>query len=83
MNSNLQVHRLQLYSGFGLLLVFLVLAAQYESWALPGSVILAVPFGVIGALLATWMRGIRQRRLLPNRYAGHDWLGGEERYFDC
>lgn len=44
--------------GFGLLLVFLVLAAQYESWALPGSVILAVPFGVIGALLATWMRGL-------------------------
>lgn len=44
--------------GFGLLLVFLVLAAQYESWALPGSVILAVPFGVIGALLATWARGL-------------------------
>lgn len=44
--------------GFGLLLVFLVLAAQYESWALPGSVILAVPFGVISALLATWARGL-------------------------
>lgn len=44
--------------GFGLLLVFLVLAAQYESWALPGSVILAVPFGIIGALLATWARGL-------------------------
>lgn len=44
--------------GFGLLLVFLVLAAQYESWALPGSVILAVPFGVIGALVATWARGL-------------------------
>ena len=35
-----------------------MLAAQYESWALPGSVILAVPFGVIGALLATWARGL-------------------------
>ncbi len=44
--------------GFGLLLVFLVLAAQYESWALPGSVIFAVPFGLIGALLATWIRGL-------------------------
>ncbi len=41
--------------GFGLLLVFLVLAAQYESWALPGSVILAVPFGVIGA---RWRHGL-------------------------
>ncbi len=44
--------------GFGLLLVFLVLAAQYESWALPGSVILAVPFGIIGALLSIWARGL-------------------------
>lgn len=44
--------------AFGLLLVFLVLAAQYESWTLPGSVLLAVPFGVIGALIATWARGL-------------------------
>jgi multidrug efflux pump len=44
--------------AFGLLLVFLVLAAQYESWALPGSVLMAVPFGIIGALVATWARGL-------------------------
>jgi multidrug efflux pump len=44
--------------AFGLLLVFLVLAAQYESWALPGSVLMAVPFGIIGALAATWARGL-------------------------
>ncbi|MCD8339160.1 MAG: multidrug efflux RND transporter permease subunit [Burkholderiales bacterium] len=44
--------------AFGLLLVFLVLAAQYESWALPCSVILAVPFGIIGSLLFTWLRGL-------------------------
>ncbi|MBQ8828622.1 MAG: multidrug efflux RND transporter permease subunit [Burkholderiaceae bacterium] len=44
--------------AFGLLLVFLVLAAQYESWTLPGSVLLAVPFGLIGALIATWSRGL-------------------------
>ncbi|MEF9942800.1 MAG: efflux RND transporter permease subunit, partial [Burkholderiaceae bacterium] len=44
--------------AFGLLLVFLILAAQYESWSLPGSVVSAVPFGIIGALLATWMRGL-------------------------
>ncbi len=43
---------------FGLVMVFLILAAQYESWSLPGSVITAVPFGVLGALLAVWLRGM-------------------------
>ena len=41
--------------GFGLLMVFLVLAAQYESWSVPFAVILAVPFGVFGALCAVWL----------------------------
>ena len=40
--------------AFGLLMVFLVLAAQYESWGVPFAVILAVPFGVFGALTAVW-----------------------------
>jgi multidrug efflux pump len=43
---------------FGLLVVFLVLAAQYESWTLPGAVMSAVPFGVLGALLTIWARGL-------------------------
>jgi len=43
---------------FGLIIVFLVLAAQYESWTLPGSVMMAVPFGVLGALTAVWLRGL-------------------------
>jgi HAE1 family hydrophobic/amphiphilic exporter-1/multidrug efflux pump len=41
--------------AFGLLMVFLVLAAQYESWGVPFAVILAVPFGVFGALTAVWL----------------------------
>lgn len=41
----------------GLLMVFLVLAAQFESWVVPFAVILAVPFAVFGALVAVWMRG--------------------------
>ncbi len=41
---------------FGLLIVFLILAAQYESWSLPCSVLIAVPFGIIGALIATALR---------------------------
>jgi multidrug efflux pump len=43
---------------FGLLIVFLVLAAQYESWTLPGAVMTAIPFGVLGALLVNFARGL-------------------------
>jgi HAE1 family hydrophobic/amphiphilic exporter-1 len=43
--------------GFSLIVVFLILAAQYESWALPFSVLLATPIAVFGALLALWIRG--------------------------
>ncbi len=41
-----------------LLVVFLCLAALYESWSIPFSVMLVVPLGVIGALTATWLRGL-------------------------
>jgi len=44
--------------AFGILIVFLILSAMYESWSLPGSVLAAVPFGIVGALLATWARGL-------------------------
>jgi HAE1 family hydrophobic/amphiphilic exporter-1 len=43
--------------GFSLLLVFLILAALYESWALPFSVLLATPVAVFGAFVALWVRG--------------------------
>ena len=43
--------------GMGLLLVFLILAAQYERWGLPIAVATAVPFGVFGAILAAMLRG--------------------------
>ncbi|HPJ96777.1 MAG TPA: efflux RND transporter permease subunit, partial [Syntrophales bacterium] len=43
---------------FGLIIVFLVLAAQFESWTLPGSVMTAVPFGILGALAFNWLRGL-------------------------
>ena len=43
--------------AFAILAVFLCLAALYESWTIPLAVILVVPLGVIGVLLATWMRG--------------------------
>jgi multidrug efflux pump len=43
---------------FGLIFVFLILAAQYESWTLPFGVIMAVPFALLGALTAIALRGI-------------------------
>ncbi|MDM0121125.1 efflux RND transporter permease subunit [Variovorax arabinosiphilus] len=42
--------------GFAILAVFLCLAALYESWSIPLSVVLVVPLGVIGVLLATMLR---------------------------
>ncbi len=44
---------------FGLIMVFLILAAQYERWTLPLAVVTAVPFAVFGAILAVWLRGIQ------------------------
>ncbi|OZI49471.1 efflux RND transporter permease subunit [Bordetella genomosp. 4] len=44
--------------AISLLVVFLCLAALYESWAIPTSVMLAVPLGVIGVLVATLLRGL-------------------------
>ena len=41
-----------------LVLVFLVLAAQYDSWSVPFGVLLGLPFGVFGAVLAVWLRGM-------------------------
>ena len=43
--------------ALGLVVVFLVLAAQYESWSLPFAVLLGVPFGVLGAYFGVWLRG--------------------------
>ncbi|HZE98828.1 MAG TPA: efflux RND transporter permease subunit [Planctomycetota bacterium] len=44
---------------FGLVIVFLLLAAQFESWILPGSVMTAVPFGILGALIFNHLRGLQ------------------------
>jgi multidrug efflux pump len=44
--------------GISILVVFLCLAALYESWSIPFAVIMVVPLGVIGALLAVTLRGL-------------------------
>ncbi len=44
--------------GFSLLFVFLILAALYESWSLPWSVLLSTPVAVFGAIAALWLRRV-------------------------
>ena len=44
--------------GFAIIMVFLILAAQFETWALPLAVIMAVPFALTGALIAVMIRGM-------------------------
>jgi multidrug efflux pump subunit AcrB len=43
--------------ALALVLVFLVLAGQYESWSVPIAVLLGIPFGLMGSMLAAWLRG--------------------------
>ena len=47
---------LLLYS-ITIIAVFMILAALYESWAIPLAIMLTVPFGIFGAVLATWLTG--------------------------
>jgi len=44
--------------GFAIIMVFLILAAQFETWVLPLAVIMAVPFALTGALIAVMIRGM-------------------------
>jgi multidrug efflux pump len=44
--------------AFAIVMVFLILSAQYEQWSLPVAVITAVPFGIFGALVSVWLRGM-------------------------
>src|SRR5699024_1212867 len=45
---------------FSLVVVFLVIAAQYEMWFMPVGILLAVPFAILGALVAIQWRGLSQ-----------------------
>ena len=51
--------------GISLLFVFLVLAALYESWSLPFSVLLSTPVAVFGAFAILWVRRMFQIKFLP------------------
>lgn len=42
---------------FGMIIIFLILAAQFERWSLPIAVVMSVPYSILGALVATYFRG--------------------------
>jgi len=55
--------------GLAMLFVFLILAAQYESWSLPMSVLLGTPFAVFGAMLGLWMARMSSESYVNNVFA--------------
>lgn len=67
--------------AISLIVVFLCLAALYESWSIPFSVMLVVPTGVVGALLAATFRGLTNDVYFGGS-ADHHRPVGEERNID-
>ncbi|MDT3721253.1 multidrug efflux RND transporter permease subunit [Pseudomonas oryzihabitans] len=58
LQERLSAGQAPLLLGLSLLVVFLCLAALYESWSIPTAVLLVVPLGVLGAVLAVTLRGL-------------------------
>jgi HAE1 family hydrophobic/amphiphilic exporter-1 len=63
--------------GLSLVFVFLILAALYESWALPFSVLLTVPIAIFGAFLGLWLRSY-DVDVYADWVDSTHWLSGEE-----
>lgn len=59
--------------AISLIVVFLCLAALYESWSIPFSVMLVVPLGVVGALLAASLRGLNNDVYFQVEFVNHYW----------
>ena len=54
---------------FSLMFVFLILAAQYESWSLPFSILMGTPFAIFGALFALWIGRLISPTYVNNIFA--------------
>ena len=68
--------------AFSILVIFLCLAALYESWPIPIAILLTLPLGVIGGVIASTLRGHAQRCLFPDRPADHPGPDHQERHPD-
>ena len=68
--------------ALSIFIIYLCLAALYESWAIPLSVMLVIPLGVIGAMVGGLAARAVQRHLFPGRPAGHHRPLRQERHSD-
>lgn len=69
--------------AISLIVVFLCLAALYESWSIPFSVMLVVPLGVVGALLAASLRGLNNDVYFEVGLLTTIGLSAKKRHPDC
>ena len=65
--------------GMAVLFVFLLLAAQYESWGLPFAVLLATPTVILGTMVGMLVRALRPERVCADRPGHAHRAGGQER----
>jgi multidrug efflux pump subunit AcrB len=77
--SGCPVGRRPCSTRMSLLVVFLCLAALYESWSIPVAVMLVIPLGLVGAVLRGDAARAAERRLSPDRPAHDDGALGQER----
>ncbi len=68
--------------GFAVVMVFLVLAAQYESWSLPLAVILVVPMCLLSAIIGVNIADDGHQHLHPDRFRRAGRAGEQERDSD-
>ena len=80
--ENVVGNQLSTCSALAILLVYLCLAGQYESWIAPLAVILAVPLALIGPAIALSAVGLRQQPLYPDRPDAADRTRRQERHPD-
>ena len=66
-----------------ILLIYLILAAQFESFKDPFIIMLTVPLAIAGALIFMYAGGITMNIIQPNRHYHVDRSSGKEWYFDC
>ncbi|MEI9960273.1 MAG: efflux RND transporter permease subunit [Limisphaerales bacterium] len=64
--------------GISLFCVFLILAAQYESWSLPFSVLLCTPIAVFGAFAGLMVGRFENNGVCADRFGDADWLERKE-----
>jgi len=67
---------------FSILVIFLCLAALYESWPIPFAILLVLPLGIIGGVIASTLRGLPNDVYFLDRVVDHLGPDHQERHLD-